>query len=148
MEEFDISYRVIREKEYPEASLVAQLVPGERPDNIEKFWDKYEIKNQLKQVCCIIDTKSRKPAIAEGIMIQLIVRLHKYSLGKEKFYDSCHWQTGIVLDNTYNGRAFLEILNDDINVTVKAVYPERFMSIICDEINWLITQYWKGLKIR
>ncbi len=148
MEEFDISYRVVRENKYCPASLVAQLVPVNRPNDILDIWN--ENKNlslcELKQICCIVDADILKPAKAEGMIIQLIVRFHQYSLGRDNFVKSRHWQMGIILDNDYNGRAFLEMIDGDIHITVRAPYPDRFMSVICNEITGLISQQWKGLK--
>ena len=35
------------------------------------------------------------------LFYQLIVRLHKYSLGRVRYADSVHWQRGLVLDDDY-----------------------------------------------
>ncbi|WP_156119651.1 hypothetical protein [Leptolyngbya sp. KIOST-1] len=62
---------------------------------------------------------------------QLIVRLHKYSLGRNNYNDSIHWQRGLMLDNDYNGRALLEHIGNDVkfsmtNPTVGISRNQRF----------------------
>ncbi len=37
-------------------------------------------------------------AVAEELFYQLIVRLHKYSLGRNNYENSIHWQRGLMLD--------------------------------------------------
>ena len=58
------------------------------------------------QICRIVDENGQS-AKAEGLFFQLIVRLHKYSLGREDYHKSVHWQRAIVLEDRYNGRALL-----------------------------------------
>jgi hypothetical protein len=85
-------------------------------------------------------------AVAEGLFYQLIVRLHKYSLGRCNYEKSIHWQRGLMLDNDYNGRALLEYVNTDVKITVRAAYPERFLSYLTEEIKWLVENFWEGLR--
>ncbi|MEQ1905986.1 MAG: COR domain-containing protein, partial [Pirellulaceae bacterium] len=151
MERFDLSYRVVMPQAgAPETSLVAQLVPGGRPDGWERDWPDIPAAGdaQRTQVCCIVDAKTGKPAEVEGLLYRLIVRLHRYSLGRNNYLDSRHWKTGVILDDDYNGRAFIEELAGDVHVTVRAAYPERFLSHLCSEIEWLVDHFWKGLDCR
>jgi aromatic ring-cleaving dioxygenase len=85
-------------------------------------------------------------AIAEGLFYQLIVRLHKYSIGRDNYNDSIHWQRGLMLDNGYNGRALLEHIGTDVKITVRAAYPERFLSYLTEEVKWLVEHFWEGLR--
>jgi hypothetical protein len=148
MEKFDIAYQVSYTPDHsPGMILVAQLVPDLRPVPIEG-WDAYEPTGSLQQVqiCRIVDDETGESASAEGIFYQLIVRLHRYSLGRDDYRSSVHWQRGIVLDHDYNGRALLEHIGNDVRITVKAAYPERFLSILTSEVEWLVKTFWRGLR--
>ena len=85
-------------------------------------------------------------AHAEGLFYQLIVRLHKFSMGRANYDDSVHWQRGLILDNDYNGRALLEHIGTDVKITVRAAYPERFLSYLTEEVKWLVESFWEGLR--
>lgn len=85
-------------------------------------------------------------ATAEGLFYQLIVRLHKFSLGRVNYEESVHWQRGLVLDDDYNGRALLEHIGNDIRITVRAAYPERFLLALTYEVKWLVENFWEGLR--
>lgn len=76
----------------------------------------------------------------------MIVRLHKYSLGRVNYEKSVHWQRGLVLDDDYNGRALLEHVGNDVRITVRAAYPERFLSVLTNEVKWLVDNFWQGLR--
>ena len=149
MEEFDLSYKVILDPASPEASttsLIAQLVPDNRPAHLPNWGKQPENgdKQQI-QICRIVDDR-RQMAPAEGLFYQLIVRLHKYSLGRNNYENSVHWQRGLMLDNDYNGRALLEHVGTDIRITVRAAYPERFLAYLTEEIKWLVENFWEGLR--
>jgi len=51
-----------------------------------------------------------------------------------------------MLDNDYNGRALLEYVDTDVKITVRAAYPERFLSYLTEEIKWLVENFWEGLR--
>lgn len=101
---------------------------------------------QQTQICRIVDKQTGQTATAEGLFYQLIVRLHKYSLGRANYNDSVHWQRGLVLDNAYNGRAFLEHKGNDVHITVRAPYPERFLAMLTEEVKYLVESFWEGLR--
>jgi Leucine-rich repeat (LRR) protein len=150
MERFDLSYRVAGfpdEGESSCTSLIAQLVPDVRPD-ISLQWpaEKAEGDGQQMQICEIVESTKGQSAPAEGLFYQLIVRLHKYSLGRAKYDDSVHWQRGLVLDADYNGRALLEHVGNDVRITVRAPYPERFLAVLTSEVKWLVENFWSGLR--
>jgi len=150
MERFDLSYRVAGFRDEGEAvgtSLIAQLVPDVRPD-ISLQWpaEKAEGDGQQMQICEIVESAKGQSAPAEGLFYQLIVRLHKYSLGRVKYDDSVHWQRGLVLDADYNGRALLEHVGNDVRITVRAPYPERFLAVLTGEVKWLVENFWSGLR--
>ena len=156
MERFDLSYKVILDPANPDAnttSLIAQLVPDTRPNPLPHWPPSPEAGDrQQVQICRIVDDQGQS-ANAEGLFYQLIVRLHKYSLGRQDYHQSVHWQRGLILDNDYNGRALLEHRGNDVKITVRAAYPERFLAYLTEEIKWLIEHPnnpwgWKGLRCR
>jgi hypothetical protein len=129
-------------------SLIAQLVPDVRPEpDLNRVWlpDLAVGDEQQVQICRIVDAKGQS-ATAEGLFYQLIVRLHKFSLGRVNYEQSVHWQRGLVLDDDYNGRALLEHIGNDIRITVRAPYPERFLSALTYEAKWLVENFWEGLR--
>ncbi|MCA9031039.1 MAG: hypothetical protein KDA66_09540, partial [Planctomycetaceae bacterium] len=103
---------------------------------------------ERKRICRIIDTETGRTAEVEGLIYRLIVRLHRYSLGQNNYFDSRHWKTGMILDDGVNGRAFLEEIAGEIHVTVRAAYPDGFLGNLCSEIEWLVDYFWKGLDCR
>jgi hypothetical protein len=149
MERFDLSYKVVLDsavKAESTTSLIAQLVPDNRPTQLPDWDDEPATGDrQQSQICRIVDDRGQL-ANAEGLLYQLIVRLHKYSLGRVNYENSVHWQRGLMLDNDYNGRALLEHIGTDVKITVRAAYPERFLSYLTEEVKWLIENFWKGLR--
>jgi len=51
-----------------------------------------------------------------------------------------------VLDDDYNGRALLEHIGNDVKITVRAAYPEAFLSVLTREVKWLVESFWAGLR--
>jgi hypothetical protein len=149
MERFDLSYQVVMPSEgAPPTSLMAQLVPGIRPEGWEADWVLKPGDTERTQVCRVLDTITGRTAEAEGLIYRLIVRLHRYSLGRENYFNSRHWKNGIILDDGFNGRAFIGEIAGDIFITVRAAYPIRFLAHLCAEVQWLINHFWKGLDGR
>jgi internalin A len=148
MEQFDLSYRVEIPGREVNTSLIAQLVPGARPDGFERDWGQQPQAGDIEQtqICRIVDTATGDPAKAEGLFYQLIVRLHRYSLGRQDYQLSCHWQQGLLLDDKYNGRALIERQNDNIRIIVRAALPERFLHLLCEEVKELVENFWKGIN--
>ena len=149
MQRFDLSYQVVMPNAgTPATSLMAQLVPGIRPDGWEADWVLKTGDAERTQVCRVLDAETGRTVEAEGLMYRLIVRLHRYSLGRNDYHLSRHWKTGMILDDNFNGRAFIEEIGGDIYVTVRAAYPFRFLSHLSYEIQWLVEHFWKGLDAR
>ena len=149
MERFDLSYKVVLDPAYPEVCnthLIAQLVPDQRPEKLPNWSTEPEPGDQQQvQICRIVDDRGQS-ANAEGLFYQLIVRLHKYSLGRDNYNDSIHWQRGLMLDNDYNGRALLEHIGNDVKITVRAALPGTFLAYLTQEIKWLVEHFWEGLR--
>ncbi len=152
MERFDLSYRVAGispNEEHNPISLIAQLVPDNRPEEaLQAQWEKHLLPGDSErvQICQIVDEQRGQSANAEGLFYQLVVRLHRYSLGSTNYHDSIHWQRGLVLDHEYNGRALLEHKGNDIRITVRAPYPERFLTMLTEEVKYLVESFWEGLR--
>ncbi|MBD1893208.1 COR domain-containing protein [Coleofasciculus sp. FACHB-129] len=147
MERFDLSYRVVLDPTQPSTtSLIAQLVPDNRPAQLPGWGEQPETGDrQQVQICRIVDERGQL-ANAEGLFYQLIVRLHKYSLGRASYENSVHWQRGLMLDNDYNGRALLEQTSTEVKITVRAAYPEFFLYELTKEVKWLVEHFWEGLR--
>ncbi|MBN8656841.1 MAG: leucine-rich repeat domain-containing protein, partial [Anaerolineae bacterium] len=150
MEKFDLSYQVtMPELAAPPTSLIAQLVPNLRPDDWLEVWGNLNAGDvERTQVCRVLDAETGRTTEVDGLVYRLIVRLHRYSLGRKNYYESRHWKTGLLLDDGYNGRAFIEEIGGDIYVKVRAAYPERFLHQLCTEIQWLVDNFWKGLDAK
>ena len=128
-------------------SLIAQLVPDVRPAPIPG-WSANPTPGdeQQTQICRVVETKTGQSAAAEGLFFQLIVRLHRYSLGRVNYVESVHWQRGLVLKDDYGARALLEHVGNDVRITVRSPYPERFLSALTYEVKWLVESFWAGLR--
>jgi len=149
MERFDLCYRVAEpgKSKADGTSLIAQLVPDVRPDPVPGWTTSPTAGDEQQvQVCRIVETTKNQSATAEGIFYQLIVRLHKYSLGRTDYVKSVHWQRGLVLQDNYGARAFLEYIANDVRITVRSPYPERFLAALTYEIKWLVESFWEGLR--
>ncbi|HEY1187586.1 MAG TPA: COR domain-containing protein [Gemmata sp.] len=147
MERYDLAYPV---PDVADAHLIGQLVPDVRPEaKLGRAWPasgegKGTTPEQV-QVCKVLDSGNRSAA-AEGLLYQLLVRLHKYSLGRAEYANSVHWQRGVVLEDAYGSRALLEHVENDIRITVRAPYPERFLSALTYEVQHLVESFWKDLR--
>lgn len=149
MERCDLSYQVeFPNADAPPTSLMAQLVPSSRPENWQADWILKPGDTERTQICRILDAETGRTAEVEGLMYRLIVRLHRYSLGRNNYYQSRHWKNGLLLDDGFNGRAFLEEIAGDVYITVRAAYPTGFLGHLCAEVEWLVNHFWKGLDPR
>jgi hypothetical protein len=148
MERFDLSYRVADagRVEADGTSLIAQLVPDVRPDMVPGWAAGLAAgEEQQVQICRIVDTGNQS-ATAEGLFYQLIVRLHKYSLGRADYARSVHWQRGLALEDDTGSRAFLEHVGNDVRISVRSPYPERFLAALTYEVKWLVESFWRGMR--
>jgi hypothetical protein len=153
MESFDLSYRVAglsKNDELDPTSLIAQLAPDAMPNKefFVQVWSPTPTKGDIQQtqICRIVDSRNNRPANAEGLFYRLIVRLHRYSLGRTNYNNSIHWQRGLILDADYNGRAFLRHIDNDVHITVRAPFPERFLTMLTEEVKYLVEGTWDGLR--
>src|SRR5215510_465645 len=152
MERFDLSYRVAglsKDEDSNPVSLIAQLGADTTPkeEDFITAWTPELASGDIQQtqICRIVDAANGQTANAEGLFYQLIVRLHRYSLGRVHYNESVHWQRGLVLDADYNGRALLRHIGNDVHITVRAAYPQGFLTILTDEVRYLVKTLWQGL---
>jgi Leucine-rich repeat (LRR) protein len=133
MEKFDVSYR-LRDDEY--RSLVAQLVPYERP-NLP--WDRH---TPLPKGIRALALECQLSEPAPGLIAWLTVRLHRASTGR-------HWRSGVFLRypiDAYNSEALLELGDDrHLAVEVHAPSPDMFFNVLRDSVEDLIIRRWPGL---
>lgn len=148
MERYDLSYQVADPCQGEDSlSLIGQLVPDIRPDVLTAWPEILRPGHQQQtQICRILNKSDGQSATAEGLFYQLIVRLHKYSLGRDDYRLSLHWQRGLLLDDAYNGRAFLEHIGNDVRLSVRAPYPQMFLAVLTREVKWLVESFWEGLR--
>jgi len=153
MERFDISYGVVIDpasSKPPATSLIAQLVSDKTPESLPN-WDEQPQQGdeEKQQICQIVEKDKNQSANAEGLFYRLIARLHKYSLGRDDYDESVHWQRGLLIDDGYNGRALLKHIGNDIHITVRAAYPDFFLYELTKDVKELVEnldQGWAGLR--
>jgi hypothetical protein len=134
MEKFDVSYR-LEDDEY--RSLVAQLVPHERPD---LPWDTHTPPpDGIRSLALVCQLSESVP----GLMAWLTVRHHRASIGK-------HWRSGVFLRHpitAYASDALVELRTPvQLAVDVRAPSPDLFFNVLRDSIEDLITRRWPGLE--
>jgi hypothetical protein len=52
----------------------------------------------------------------------------------------------LVLDADYNGRALLRHIGNDVHITVRAAFPQGLLTILTDEVKFLVESFWEGLR--
>jgi internalin A len=133
MEKFGVSYRL---EDDPYRSLVAQLVPYDRP---ALPWGTHipapDGIRSLSLVCQLSEP-------APGLVAWLTVRHHRSSTGK-------HWRSGVFLRHpikAYASEALIELrAPDQLALHVRAPSPDFFFNVLRDSIEDLITRRWPGL---
>ena len=133
MEKFDVSYRI---GDGQRSSLVAQLVPYERPD---LPWDsRTTARSGIRKLAFIC----RFNAPAPGLIAWLTVRQHRASTG-------LHWRRGVFLRHPismYASEALLELKSPtELSVEVRAPSPDFFFNVLRDTIENLIEDRWPGI---
>ena len=133
MEKFDVSYRLEHDQH---ASLVAQLVPHERPD---LPWDSRSPTPESVRTLALVCQLSEP---APGLVAWLTVHHHRASTGR-------HWRSGVFLRHPidlYDSEALLELRDDrHLAVEVRAPSPDLFFNVLRDSVEDLITRRWPGV---
>ena len=134
MEKFDVSYRIGDDKR---SSLVAQLVPYERPDLPWDWGGKEEPGIRALSLVCQLS------APAPGLIAWLTVRQHRASTG-------LHWRRGVFLRHpipSYASEALLELHSaTELSVEVRAPSPDFFFNVLRDTIENLLEDRWIGME--
>ncbi len=127
--------------------LIAQLVDDARPD-LTRVWTPEPAPAEEQTQISAGSRKRRAPTppLPRGSLYQLIVRFHRYSLGRERYEESVHWHRGLVLEDDYKGRALLEMVGNDLRITVRSAFPERFLSGLTYDVEHLVEDFWPGLR--
>lgn len=148
MERFDLAYEIMSHETKETTYLIAQLVTDKRPEHFASAWEGYQNEGDIEQsqICLIRDKDSQLEVSPEGLLYRLIVRFHRHSLGREDYCHSIHWQRGLVLDDGYNGRAFVEHKNNRLHITVRAAYPQNFLFSLTNDVRYLVDDFWDGLQ--
>jgi internalin A len=58
-----------------------------------------------------------------------------------------HWQSGMILDDAYNGRALITLDRARVRVQVRAAYPQFLRNRIAEDIAEHVQTFWKGLQV-
>ncbi len=136
MEKFDISYRLDGDELH---SLVAQLVPHERPGLPWKPGTQPPAGIRTLTLLC------RLSEPAPGLISWLTVRHNRASTG-------AHWRRGVFLRHpiaAYASEALLELRsNTELAVEVRAPSPDLYFNVLRDSIEDLIIRRWPGLAYR
>ncbi|MEU8260784.1 COR domain-containing protein [Micromonospora sp. NPDC048999] len=135
MEKFDVSYRLADE----DSSLVAQLVPHERPTL--KWQHLTPLAESLRKLSLICELSDPVP----GVIAWLTVRHHRFSIGK-------HWRSGVFLRHNieeYDAEALIELQSErQLAIEVRAPSPDLLFNVIRDSVEDLLTRRWPGLEYR
>ncbi|MFD9411294.1 COR domain-containing protein [Streptomyces sp. NPDC059989] len=126
MEKFDISYRIHDET----ASLIAELVPYERP-NIP--WPDPGGSDELSMLCHFSDAPT-------GLIPWLTVRTRRFA-GRQ-------WNKGFYLEHPkFDARALVELISDT-RLSVKVVGGSRALlfDVLRDTIDQLVKLRWPGVS--
>ena len=133
MEKFDVSYRLADDQLH---SLVAQLVPHERPAL------PWRVRTQPPVGIRVLALTCRLSEPPPGLIPWLTVRHHRDSSG-------LHWRRGVFLRHhisTYASEALLELrAPSELAVEVRAPSPDMYFNVLRDSIEQLITDRWPGL---
>ena len=133
MEKFDVSYRI---GDNMGSSLVAQLVPYERPD---LPWDSgTPVPPGIRTLSLVCQFSAPAP----GLIAWLTVRQHRASTG-------LHWRRGVFLRHPisiYASEALLELHTaTELSVEVRAPSPDFFFNVLRDTVENLIEDRWLGI---
>ena len=133
MEKFDVSYR-LEDDDF--RSLVAQLVPYERPDL--PWGTSTFMPDGIRGIALVCQLSESVP----GLVAWLTVRHHRASVGK-------HWRTGVFLRHpitAYASDALIELQTpDQLMIEVRAPSPDLFFNVLRDSAEDLLTRRWPGL---
>ena len=135
MEKFDISFR------FPDhdVSLVGQLVPFERPENLP--WSAETAVPKGSSELSLICAMDQEPP---GLLPWTIVRSHRFS----NEFPRLHWRKGVFLSHQ-GQQALVELASPtELSIRVRGEAPGHFFSLLRDGLEHLINLRWEGLTYR
>ncbi|MGV1006681.1 MAG: COR domain-containing protein, partial [Candidatus Nanopelagicales bacterium] len=146
MERFELSYRVPEVITAEPTSLIAQLVPANRPD-LSVIWDSFQPgETPLAQLCKVVGREAGEPAeFADSVVFRLIVRLHEMRLTDPA--GGLHWRNGMVLAFKYGARALVTRSHEGILIQVKGLGRDAMLGLIASEVESCVASFWKGLEV-
>jgi Leucine-rich repeat (LRR) protein len=130
MEKYDVSYRL----EGGTSSLVAQLVPANRPDLPWTLDAPLSAEEAQLNLVCEMDEE------APGLVPWMIVRTHPFTTQPRRY-----WQKGMFLQDGPHGTALLELRDREFFLAVRAAWPTYFMDVLHHTVEQLIRDRWPGL---
>jgi Leucine-rich repeat (LRR) protein len=133
MEKFDVSYRL---SDPGNASLVAQLVPHERPPLPWDFGS--ELMPGVRKLS--VNCELSEPA--PGLVAWLTVRHHDASIDR-------HWRTGVFLRHpiaAYASEGLIQASGATLKIEVRAPSPDLFFNVLRDSVEHLLRRRWPGLE--
>ncbi|MEE4542225.1 COR domain-containing protein [Streptomyces sp. V4-01] len=148
MERFELSYRVPELTGGEPLSLVAQLLPNNRPELTAAWTDYRPGRRELVQICHVHERDGRRLVQPDGLMHRLIVLFHRHSLGRDDVTKALHWSTGIVLQDRYGDRALITAAGSELTVRVRGLNPQAFLDHLIQEVREYVEGFWKGLATR
>ena len=98
------------------------------------------------EICRIVDAQNGQSAAAQGCSTSLSFACTNTRSAARTTTTASTRQRGLVLKNAYNGRALMEHKGNDVHITVRAPYPERFLSMLTEEVKYLVESFWEGLN--
>ncbi len=134
MEKYDVSYRLEGEAQ----SLVAQLVPDVRPELPWMADGPAGPELGEHEISLVCELSDEPPGLAPW----MIVRTHRFASRPR------HWQRGTFLHYGEHGTALLELRRREYHITVRAAWPNYFMSVLRFTLEALIQRRWPGLEAR
>ncbi len=155
---FDLAYEISQEQrdiaEYGRRFLVSQLV-AEKPNAqlmelFSRVMDPPAADRTVRKVRWIVqffDTATDRPVpVPAGLLYQLIVRLHRFSLGAHDYRKALHWQRGVGLVDPLAGSALVTAHDDGLRIRVTGSRPEAFANFIASDIDQIVGAFWRGVS--
>ncbi|WP_176722477.1 COR domain-containing protein [Candidatus Thiosymbion oneisti] len=133
MEKYDVSYRLPGEK----SSLVAQLVPSEKPNNATTSFLVLDPTDAVIHIVCEMENSP------PGLIPWLIVRTHQFTPTPRM-----HWEKGMALQYREHGRALIELKGADLHMMIGGRWPNYYMGLLRHILENLIGERWPGLEYR
>ena len=150
MERFELTYRVPDLTEGEPVSLIAQFVPGDRPD-LNAAWDDFRRSEApAVEICQAIERSADRDRIVipEALIYRLIVRLHHQRLETDKNPQGTHWQGGLLVNSRYGARALITVSGEEVRIAVKGPDPFTYLRQVGDVVRECVAGYWPGLSTR